>query len=310
MNQKIVVVMGGPSSEAEVSRRTGKAVLDALTSEGCNAVGLEFDPKNFAEDIKTCAPDVVFNAVHGAFGEDGRIQAVLELLGIPYTGSGVLASAVTMDKTAAKRLMLGEGISTPRSHIYRAVDRARDIAGEIAGEFSFPVVIKAASQGSSIGVVIVEEKDAIESALEECFRYGDDILVEEFISGKEITVAVLGDDKEQTILPIIEITTTSGRYDYESKYTKGASEHIIPARISGEEKKKAEEAAKACFCACSCRGVARFDMMLSADGTPFVIDINTVPGMTETSLVPDAARAVGISFGELCKKLVAMALEK
>ena len=309
MDQKIVVVMGGPSSEAEVSRRTGTAVLEALKSKGANAVGPEFDPVNFVEQVKASGADVVFNAVHGSFGEDGRIQAVLELLGIPYTGSGVLASAVTMDKNAAKRFMLGEGIPTPRARMYRAVDRSRDLAAEILEEFTLPVVVKAAAQGSSIGVVIVEKAEALNDAVEEAFGYGDDILVEEFISGKEITVAVLGDEIEQTILPIIEITTTSGRYDYDSKYTVGASEHIIPARIPEETARKAEAAATACFKACGCRGVVRFDMMISEDGNPYVIDINTVPGMTATSLVPDAARVMGLSFADLCEKLVLMALK-
>ena len=310
MEQKVVVVMGGPSSEAEVSRRTGAAVLEALASKGINAEGLEFEPVNFVEQIKSSGADLVFNAIHGSYGEDGRIQAVLELLGIPYTGSGVLASAVTMDKNAAKRFMLGEGVPTPRAHMYRAIDRSRNLTAEILEEFSLPVVVKAAAQGSSIGVVIVEKAEALDDAIEEAFSYGDDILVEEFISGKEITVAVLGDDTEQTILPIIEITTASGRYDYESKYTKGASEHIIPARISEDAAKKAEAAAIACFRACGCRGVARFDMMISEDGNPYVIDINTVPGMTATSLVPDAARVMGMSFADLCEKLVMMALKK
>ena len=308
--KKIAVVMGGPSSEAEVSRNTGAAVLAALKANGLDAVGIEFDPVNFTEQIKASGADVVFNAVHGSYGEDGRIQASLELLGIPYTGSGVLASAVTMDKNAAKRMMLGEGIPTPRARMYRSIDRSRDLAGEIAEEFSMPVVVKAASQGSSIGVVIVESTEGIDAAVEEAFRYGDEILVEEFISGKEITVAVMGDEKEQKLLPIVEITTTSGRYDYESKYTQGASQHIIPARLTEEEGRKAEKAALDCFNACGCSGVARFDMMVSEEGNPYIIDINTVPGMTATSLVPDAAKAVGISFPDLCEKLVNMALAK
>ena len=166
MNQdKIVVVMGGPSSEASISRQTGAAVLKALQSKGCNASGMEFVPETFSADIKASGAKLVFNAMHGKFGEDGLVQAALELLGIPYTGSGVLASAVTMDKAAAKRVFLAEGISTPHSNTYQKQEMERDLAAEIRAEFSLPVVVKAATQGSSIGVVIVEQASELPAAL-------------------------------------------------------------------------------------------------------------------------------------------------
>ncbi len=308
MNQdKIVVVMGGTSTEAEISRQTGTAILKALQSKGYNAEGMELNPKTFAEDIRKSGCAIVFNAIHGKFGEDGMIQGTLDMLGIPYTGSGVLASAVTMDKAASKRVFVAEGISTPRSHTFHAFEMKRDLVREIEQKFDWPVVVKAASQGSSIGVYIVENKDALADALKEAFTYNDEVLVEEFIKGRELTVAVWGDDEKKEAFPIIEITTTSGRYDYESKYTKGASTHIIPMPVSEAKTKEIQELAIKTFTACGCRGVARVDMMLSDEEKPYVIEVNSVPGMTELSLVPDAARAMGIEFPELCEQILEMA---
>lgn len=304
---KIVVVMGGPSTEAEVSRRTGKAILEALLSKGYNAEGMELDPLHFAENIRKSKCGIVFNALHGKFGEDGMIQGTLDMLGIPYTGSGVLAAAITMDKAASKRIFVAEGISTPRAHTYQKYELKRGLAKEISEEFSFPVVVKAASQGSSIGVYIVEELAELDKALEDAFSYNDEVLVEEFIRGREITVAVWGNAEEKEAMPIIEITTLSGRYDYNSKYTKGASTHIVPAPLSEEKTREIQELAVRTFAACRCCGVARVDMMLDDNEVPYVIEVNSVPGMTETSLVPDAARAMGIEFPELCERILRMA---
>ena len=304
---KIVVVMGGPSTEAEVSRRTGKAILEALLSKGYNAEGMELDPLHFAGDIRKSGCSIVFNALHGKFGEDGMIQGTLDMLGIPYTGSGVLAAAVTMDKAASKRIFVAEGISTPRAHTYQRYEMKRDLSREIAEEFSFPVVVKAASQGSSIGVYIVEDVAELRKSLEDAFSYDDEVLVEEFIRGREITVAVWGNAEEKEAMPIIEITTLSGRYDYNSKYTKGASTHIVPAPLSEEKTREIQELAVKTFAACRCCGVARVDMMLDENEVPYVIEVNSVPGMTETSLVPDAGRAMGIEFPELCERILKMA---
>lgn len=308
MNQdKIVVVMGGTSTEAEVSRRTGTAILNALKSKGYNAEGMELVPKTFANDIQKSGCAMVFNALHGKFGEDGLLQGTLDMLGIPYTGSGVLAAAVTMDKAASKRVFVAEGISTPRSRTYYSYEMKRGLAAEIEAEFSLPMVVKAASQGSSIGVYIVESHEELKNALVQAFKYNDEVLVEEFIRGRELTVAVWGNEEEKEAFPIIEITTLTGRYDYDSKYTKGASAHIIPAPMSEEKTKEIQELAVKTFTACGCKGVARVDMMLSEDEVPYVIEVNSVPGMTETSLVPDAARAMGIEFPELCERMLEMA---
>lgn len=306
--KKIVVVMGGPSTEAEVSRRSGTAILEALKAKGYNADGLELNPATFANDIKASGAEFVFNALHGKFGEDGIIQGTLEMMGIPYTGSGVMAAAVTMDKVATKRFFMAEGIPTPKAHTYfRYEFKKRDLTGEILQEFSVPVVVKASSQGSSIGVVIVEKAEELEAALSEAFKYDREVLVEEFIKGRELTVAVWGNEEKQEALPIIEITTVTGRYDYVTKYKVGASNHIIPAPLPEEVTKKVKEIAIRAFAVCGCSGMARVDFMLGEDNQPYVIEVNTIPGMTETSLVPDAGRAAGIEFPELCARILAMA---
>lgn len=306
--KKIVVVMGGPSTEAEVSRRSGTAILEALKAKGYNAEGLELNPATFANDIKASGAEFVFNALHGKFGEDGIIQGTLEMMGIPYTGSGVMAAAVTMDKVATKRFFMAEGIPTPKAHTYfRYEFKKRDLTGEILQEFSVPVVVKASSQGSSIGVVIVEKAEELEAALSEAFKYDREVLVEKFIKGRELTVAVWGNEEKQEALPIIEITTVTGRYDYVTKYKVGASTHIIPAPLPEEVTKKVKEIAIRAFAVCGCSGMARVDFMLGEDNQPYVIEVNTIPGMTETSLVPDAGRAAGIEFPELCARILAMA---
>ena len=306
-NDKIVVVMGGTSTEAAISRQTGTAILNALKSKHYNAVGMELHPETFAEEIRKADPAIVFNALHGKFGEDGLIQGTLDMLGIPCAGSGVLAAAITMDKAASKRVFVAEGISTPRSHTYHAFEMKRDLAAEIERDFGLPVVVKAASQGSSIGVYIVEQSADLKKALEDAFAYNDEVLVEQFIKGRELTVAVWGNEEEKQAFPIIEITTESGRYDYDSKYTKGASHHIIPMPVSEAKTKEIQDLAIKTFTACGCKGVARVDMMLGEDETQYVIEVNSVPGMTELSLVPDAGRAMGIEFPELCEHILEMA---
>ncbi len=305
--KKIVVVCGGPSTESEVSRRTGKAIADALRSKNYNVVEMELNPRTFADDIQREECGIVFNAVHGFCGEDGLIAGTLDMLQIPYTGSGVLASALTMDKISTKRILSSQKISTPKFEVYRISEKNPELPEKILKEFGLPVVIKAPSQGSSIGVNIVEREEDIPAAIENAFNYGSEILVEEFISGRELTVAVCGSLDEAEALPIIEITTTSGRYDYESKYTKGASTHIVPAEIPAKLTKKIQTLAVNTFKVCKCCGVARVDIMLSEKNVPYVIEVNAVPGMTETSLVPDAARAAGIEFPELCEKILMLA---
>ena len=305
--KKIVVVMGGTSTEAEVSRRSGASVLAALKEKNYNAVPLELNPFTFAEDIKALNPAMVFNALHGKYGEDGIVQGALKMLGIPFTGSDILSSALTMNKAAAKRLFFAEGVSTPKYRVYLRSDDRAEIVSEILREFSLPVVIKAATQGSSIGVYIVEKEEELSGAVNKAFSYDNEVLAEEFIKGREITVAVFGDERKAKALPIIEITTLSGRYDYESKYTVGASTHICPAPLSPEKTSEIAALAERTFLLCGCCGVARVDMMLDGEENPFVIEVNSVPGMTATSLVPDAAKAAGMDFPSLCEKILLMA---
>ena len=307
--KKIIVVMGGTSTEAEVSRRTGAAVLKALQDKGYDAEGMELNPQTFASDIKSSECDIVFNALHGKYGEDGLVQGTLDMLDIPYTGSGVLSAALTMDKIMAKRIFNAKGIPTPKFVVYRktAKERNKKIADDIEKTFGFPVVIKAPTQGSSIGVYIVERKEDLADAARAAFEFGDEIIVEEFIKGREMTVAVWGNSEHAEAFPVIEITTVSGRYDYESKYTKGASTHICPAKIPAKLTKEIQSIAIDSFEICKCSGVARVDMMISEDNKPYVIEVNSVPGMTETSLVPDAAAAAGIEFPELCERILRLA---
>ena len=251
----------------------------------------------------------MFNAVHGKYGEDGLIQGTLDMLDIPYTGSGVLSSALTMDKITAKRIFNAKNINTPKFVVYRktAKERNKTIADNIEKMFGFPVVVKAPSQGSSIGVYIVNKKSELADAARSAFEFGEEIIVEEFIKGREMTVAVWGNSEHAEAFPIIEIPTLTGRYDYESKYTKGASKHICPAEISEELTEEIKELAVKTFEICKCSGVSRVDMMLSEDNVPYVIEVNSVPGMTETSLVPDAAKAAGIEFPELCERILRLA---
>lgn len=306
MNKKVAVVMGGPSDEREVSLNTGRAILKALQEKGYNAVGIDLEPEHFVSQLQEAGIEVVFNAIHGKYGEDGILQGVLELLKIPYTGSGVLASAMAMDKGVSKRIFIAAGIPTPRSNLYTKEHFKVDLADEIQAEFGMPVVVKSAAQGSSIGVNIVEKPEDLSTAIEQAFKYSENMLVEEFISGKEVTVAIIGNNESEA-LPIIEIVPHSGRYDYHSKYTKGATEYIVPARLADNIANSIQKVALDAFKALGCRGIARVDIMLDKQDRPYVLEINTIPGMTATSLVPKAAAAAGIEFADLCERLLLMA---
>ena len=298
-NQVVAVVMGGPSAEREVSLNTGAAIANALREYGyTNVVEIDLDPRNFGKQLAESKAEVVFNAVHGLYGEDGRLQTLLEIREMPYTGSGMIASVSCMDKVITKRMLRDAGISTPACLIVNKKESG--IKEKIMQRFSLPVVIKPASQGSSIGVEIVKEENQLDEALANAFKYSRDILVEEFIGGKELTVSMMQKDGEVVALPVIHIAPHSGMYDYHSKYTKGATEYICPADLDEETTKKVQEISKQAYEVLGCSGVARADVMLDGEGNGYVLEINTVPGMTATSLVPKAAAAAGISFPELC----------
>lgn len=303
--KKIAVLMGGPSDEREVSLNTGRAILAALKEKGYNVVGIDLDPVHFVEQLKDEKVDIVFNAIHGKYGEDGKLQGALDMLGIPYTGSDVLASAIAMDKGISKNVFVANGIPTPRSRLYYKTDAGKDLVNEVLKDFGIPVVVKSAAQGSSIGVAIVESAEALPEAIKQAFKYSDNILVEEFVKGKEVTVAVWGNETVEA-LPVIEIVPHSGRYDYHSKYTKGATDYIVPARLDKNVTKTIQDVAVKAFKALGCKGIARADIMLNEKNEPYVLEVNTIPGMTATSLVPKAAQAAGISFSDLCERLLLM----
>ncbi len=362
---RVAVLMGGRSSEREVSLKSGAMVVQYLDRRkyevlpldtGClHVVGAQHaaplpDAQQGADpgalpavveaDLTALAPlaprvlgrrpstgsgqalraikrgadepgaDVAFIALHGRGGEDGTIQGLLELLGIPYTGSGVLASALAMDKPLSKRVFRAEGIPTPRWRDFRP-DNCTDvavIAAEIESALGLPAVIKPACEGSTIGVSIVRRREELPPALEYAARYGPRILAEEFVAGTEITAGILG-NRSPAVLPLVEIVPRGGFYDYEAKYTPGATEEIVPARVDERTAERAREMALAAFEALGCRGFARVDMIAGAHG-PVVLELNTIPGLTQTSLVPRAAQEAGISFPQLLGRIIELALER
>mgnify|MGYP001203695245 FL=1 len=301
---KVAVVMGGPSKEREISFLTGNAILAALQEKGYNAVAIDLDPAHFVEQLKESGAKVVFNAVHGLYGEDGRLQGVLEMLGVPYTGSGVLASALAMDKAYTKHLFENNHVPTARC-LYLNKHDAVSPKEQILKELGLPVVVKPVAQGSSIGVVIVKSEAELDSALEEAFSYGDRVLAEAFFKGKEVAAGVMmGEDGKAIPMPLVLIEPHSGSYDFHSKYTKGATTYTCPAPFSEETTQKLQQVAVAAYNALGCHGVARVDLMLADDGSCIALEVNSIPGMTATSLIPKAAAAMGISFPDLCEKIL------
>lgn len=289
---KIALLMGGPGSEREVSLVSGKAVLEALREAGfthVTPVVVDAERPEIPEGTELC-----YNIIHGTYGEDGGLQAYLEELGIPYTGAGSATSRLCFDKALTKEAFVAAGVPTPASEVI--------MAGQRPG-MPVPCVIKPPCEGSSVGVQIVREADQLEPALAESARFGSTLLVEEFIQGKELTVAILDGEA----LPVIHICPRSGFYDltnkYPSLYGGTGSDYICPADITPEETKAVQEAALAAYKAAGVEVYGRVDVLLTEDGRPYVLEINTIPGMTGSSLFPKAAQAVGISYAELCKRI-------
>lgn len=299
--RKVAVLMGGRSSEREVSLMTGKQIANALAGKGYDVREID-SAENLIKDLKDFSPDVVFIALHGKYGEDGTIQGLLEILGFPYTGSGVLASALCMDKITSKKILLYEGIPTPPFRIITAGDVATTTRGLIE-DLGLPLVMKPSREGSSFGVSIVKKAEELEQAIIEACKYDRAIFAEKFIDGTEVTASILG-TKNPRVLPLLEIVPETGFYDYTAKYSPGMSQHIIPARLSPEATRKVEELALQTYQVLGCCQFARVDLMIDSEGSPFVLEVNTVPGMTKTSLLPDSAKAAGISFQELVSLLV------
>jgi len=295
--KKVGVLLGGISREREVSLKTGKAVLKALSEKGYNAHAIDAG-YDIAETLIRERIECAFLALHGRFGEDGTVQGMLELMKIPYTGSGVLASALAMHKIMAKKVLLFEKIPTPPFDAFRREQIEKNSLREIS--LPLPFVVKPAREGSTIGISIVRKKEETAAALRKAKEFDEEVLIEAFIKGKEITVGIL----EDLPLPVIEIAPLSGFYDYDSKYTKGKTQYILPARIPKEKYLYAQEISLKAFKALGCSGCGRVDLMVDEGGNPFVIDVNTMPGMTETSLLPQAAGYAGIPFGDLAERIL------
>ena len=292
--KKIAVLMGGPGSERDVSLATGRGVSKALRSVGVEVVEVDVRDENFPlpRDV-----DVAFNCIHGTFGEDGQLQKVLEERGVSYTGDGVEASRIAFDKILSKEKFLERGVVTPESEVIDAGQRPK---------MSVPLVVKPARQGSTVGIVIVKSENAVDSALKEAAKFDRKLLVEKFVSGRELTIGILGDQA----LPIIEIIPKGGFYDFNTKYpflnpAVGASaEHVCPAKIDKTLTRRIQELALAAFRALGLFVYGRVDVILSETGEPFVLEVNTIPGMTEASLLPEAAGVAGISYPDLCLRIV------
>lgn len=308
---KIAVLYGGVSKEREVSISSSKGIIDALKKNGHDVVAIDFHPERLHEIIELKV-DLVFIALHGKFGEDGSVQGLLDMLNIPYVGSGVLASALAMDKYKAKQLFESVNIPTAKGKLYRIMDTTdvTEIVEDIVNNFSVPFVIKPNREGSTVGLTIVKKHDEINEAIERATESDEYILVEQFIKGKELTVPVLGKMNEETALPIIEIIPKNELYDYESKYSEGGSEHIIPARISDELTEQIQNYAVRAHQALGCETYSRADFLLTDDGKPYILEVNTLPGMTPTSLFPDSAKAVNMSYEEMVEKLVQLTVKQ
>ncbi len=295
---RIVVLFGGESPEREVSLLSGRAVARALKKKGYKIFLLDPAKKNFFKKILEVKPECVFIALHGGMGEGGSIQGFLEVLKIPYTGSGVRASAVCLNKIMTKKILAYHKLPTPE---FVEVEKGK----KISLPFSLPAVVKPANLGSTIGIKIVKDERQLKSAIKECFSIDDQVFVEKYISGTEVTVGILGNDNPE-VLPVIEIETPTGFYDYKAKYTTGGSRHIIPPRLKEKTVKKIESISLNAYKILGCSGLARMEL-IERRGIPYILDVNTIPGLTDMSLFPDAARARGISFENLCEKIVMFA---
>ncbi len=332
MTLKIAVLMGGTSAERDVSLASGIRITEALRARGHEVVAVDTvaglltaaDEQRLLAGgvVKTIPPDtkalvrmnaamqgtlralptadVLFLALHGGQGEDGTLQALLDLTGVPYTGSGHLASALAMDKDLSKHLFRAAGVPTADWLMAPATPE------QVEATLGFPVIVKPSKQGSTVGLSIVRTRAELQPAIDEAFVHDDEVMIEQFIAGRELTVGVLGDET----LPVGEIIPKHEIYDYECKYTPGMAVEEFPARLTDDETKTVQSLARKAFDALKLRGYARIDFRMSPDGTFYCLEANTLPGMTQTSLIPQAAAAAGISFPELCDRIVQLALDR
>ncbi|MGM8211640.1 D-alanine--D-alanine ligase family protein [Virgibacillus sp. W0430] len=306
---KIAVLYGGISKEREVSLSSGKGIIQALKKNGHEVVPIDFHP-NKLEEIIHLDVDLVFIGLHGKFGEDGTIQGLLDLMNIPYVGSGVLASALAMDKAKAKEVFSLNKIPVANSCVYTVNESTKiaDVAENIKHSFTPPFVIKPNREGSTLGLTIVKNVEQISDAILNATASDDKILVEDFLDGKEITVPVIGSIGNERALPIIEIVPKNDLYDYEAKYTEGGSEHIIPARINEQLTQQIKRYAVQAHQLLGCETYSRADFILTKENIPYILEVNTLPGMTPTSLFPDAAKVDGLTYEEMIEAFVQLSI--
>jgi len=304
---KVAVLLGGRSAEREVSLMSGQGVLKALQALGVNAHA--FDPaERDLSELRHEAFDRCFIALHGRYGEDGTVQGALELLGIPYTGSGVMASSIAMDKTMTKRVWLAEGLPTPRYVLVRRDQLAAVSVASLVDALGLPMIVKPAREGSSIGVTKVMKAQDLPAALAAAAQCDADILCEQCIVGDEVTCPVLGDGESAKALPVIRIVAPEGNYDYQNKYFTDDTQYLVPSGLPAAEEAAIEALVVKAYQVLGCRGWGRIDVMIDgATRQPYLLEINTSPGMTGHSLVPMSARAAGISYETLCSQLLTAA---
>ena len=305
---RVGVLMGGVSSEREISLKSGKAIAEALLRQGCDVIALDIvdaEHRKISSLIEGSDIDVAFIALHGQLGEDGTIQAILEKMNIPYTGSGVEASRLAINKALAQNLFKKNGINVPS---YVTLFRDDDLCAEAVVEklSGFPIVVKPACEGSSIGISVAETLEELKRAVECAREYDSTILLEQYIQGKELTVGIIG----QETLPVVEICPKHRFFDYEAKYTKGMTDYIVPAEISEDVSSGLQRTALKVHQVLGCTDFSRVDFMLRGDQAYYVLEVNTIPGFTSTSLLPMAAQYQGISFDQLCFKLMELAYGK
>lgn len=304
---RIGVLMGGASSEREISLKSGHAVFDALVQLGLDTLSIDIateNPEENARLINSHNINCAFIALHGRFGEDGGIQKILDGLSLPYTGSGVRASQLAMDKIASRKIFQTQGLSVPDYRIIEKVTYAPDWKDKF--NLTFPLVVKPATHGSSIGLTIVDKKEGFTEAIDLAFSYDQRIVVENYIRGREITVGIL----DEQPLPVIEIVPKKRFFDYEAKYQTGMTDYVVPAQLESAIARQAQDAALDAHKALGCFGCSRADMILSNENIPYVLEVNTIPGLTTTSLLPKAAKVAGLDYGQLCLKLISLAYEK